>query len=146
MKSIRTAEPSDALAIQSLLADLGYPGTGDFIHGRIQQLLAHPDEALLVAEEAGRILGVISLHFIPQLALAGDFCRISYFCVDSTARGGGIGKLLESRAQELAQARHCDRIEVHCHARRTDAHRFYDRQGYVESPKYFCKSLKISDL
>ncbi|NDL63015.1 GNAT family N-acetyltransferase [Enterobacteriales bacterium SAP-6] len=108
----------------------------------MQQLLAHPDETLLVAEEDNSILGVVSLHFIPQLALAGDFCRISYFCVDPAARGKGIGNALESRAQELALARRCDRIEVHCHARRTDAHRFYYRQGYAESPLYFCKRIK----
>ncbi|WP_213992249.1 GNAT family N-acetyltransferase [Sodalis sp. dw_96] len=142
MAIIRPAVLSDASAIESLLSDLGYPGTSGFIQDRIQQLLAHPDEELLVAEEGNRILGVISLHFIPQLALAGDFCRISYFCVDSAARGKGIGSLLESRAEELARDRHCDRIEVHCHARRTDAHRFYDRQWYIESPKYLCKPLK----
>ncbi len=141
MAVIRSALLSDAPAIETLLSDLGYPGTGGFIKERIQQLLAHSDEELLVAEEENKILGVISLHFIPQLALAGDFCRISYFCVDAAARGRGIGNLLESRGQELARARHCDRIEVHCHARRINAHRFYERQGYVESPKYFCKSL-----
>ncbi len=147
MEIIRTALLSDASAIESLLAELGYPGTGGFIYDRIRQLLAHPDAALLVAEEqeGNRILGVISLHFIPQLALAGDFCRISYFCVDPAARGKGIGKLLESRAEELARARHCDRIEVHSHTRRTDAHRFYYRQGYTESPKYLCKLLKMDN-
>ncbi|WP_139803611.1 GNAT family N-acetyltransferase, partial [Cronobacter sakazakii] len=82
-----------------------------------------------------------SLHFIPQLALKGDFCRISYFCVSSNARSKGIGRLLESEGETLARARGCDRIEVHCHSRRSDAHRFYYRQGYTESPKYLCKSL-----
>ena len=89
----------------------------------------------------GALLGVLSLHFIPQLALEGDFCRISYFCVSSNARSKGIGRLLESEGEALARARGCDRIEVHCHSRRSDAHRFYYRQGYTESPKYLCKSL-----
>jgi GNAT superfamily N-acetyltransferase len=52
-------------------------------------------------------VGVLSLHFIPQLALAG-FCRISYFCISDDARGQGIGALLEVRATELARARNCD--------------------------------------
>ena len=141
MVDIRAARESDADVISELLTSLGYARTQSFIRARIAQLLAHPDEELLVATDDAAVLGVISLHFIPQLALAGDFCRISYFCVDGAARGGGVGAALESRATELARTRGCDRIEVHCHSRRVDAHRFYYRQGYTESPKYLIKSL-----
>ena len=94
MLVIRTALESDSEQISHLLASLGYEGTQSFIGRRIAQLLAHPDEALLLACEGSRVLGVISLHFIPQLALAGDFCRISYFCVDPAARGAGVGTAL----------------------------------------------------
>ncbi|EOI3457796.1 TPA: GNAT family N-acetyltransferase [Cronobacter turicensis] len=141
MITTRAATPADAPAISALLTELDYPDTSHFIERRIAELLAHPDEKLLVAEEDGALLGVLSLHFIPQLAVEGDFCRISYFCVNSLARSKGIGRLLESEGEALARARGCDRIEVHCHSRRSDAHRFYYRQGYIESPKYLCKSL-----
>lgn len=141
MIALRDALAADADAIAQLLDALGYPGTAPFIRTRIAQLLAHPDARLVVAADGARVVGVISLHFLPQLALAGDFCRISYLCVDEGARGGGIGAMLEARAAALARARGCDRIELHCHARRTDAHRFYERQGYSESPRYYAKSL-----
>jgi GNAT superfamily N-acetyltransferase len=141
MIEIKSPSVSDATAIAGLLHALGYPGTELFIERRIRQLLSHPDEALLIAADNGKVVGVISLHFIPQLALSGDFCRISYLCVSEEARGQGVGALLETHAVKLAQQRGCDRIEVHCHARRTDAHRFYNRQNYVESPKYLCKTL-----
>lgn len=141
MVEIKVPELSDAAKIAELLASLGYPGTESFIERRVTQLLAHPHEALLVAVDNHNIVGVISLHFIPQLALAGDFCRISYFCVSEQARGQGVGALLESYAVSLAKQRGCDRVELHCDARRVDAHRFYARQGYVESPKYLCKRL-----
>jgi GNAT superfamily N-acetyltransferase len=141
MIDFRTAQESDADGIAELLTSLGYAQTQSFIRARITQLLAHPDEELLVAVSNAGVLGIISLHFIPQLALAGDFCRISYFCVDEEARGEGVGAALEARATELAQARGSDRIEIHCHSRRVDAHRFYNRQGYSEVPKYLVKSL-----
>jgi hypothetical protein len=32
-------------------------------------------------------------------------------------------------------------MEVHCHTRRTRAHEFYARLGWVESPKYLVKKL-----
>ncbi|MBD1909487.1 GNAT family N-acetyltransferase [Leptolyngbya sp. FACHB-8] len=139
---IRSALPSDSTTIAELLTSLDYPGTEAFIDTRIKQLLSHPDAVLLVAAEGSAVLGFVSLHFIPQIALEGDFCRISYFCVAETARSQGIGAMLEAEITAQAQQRRCDRIEVHCHSRREAAHRFYHRQGYTESPKYLMKSLK----
>jgi GNAT superfamily N-acetyltransferase len=139
MVEVKTPEATDARAISVLLGSLGYPGTKPFIEKRIKQLLSHPDELLRIAVEKGRVIGVISVHFIPQLALEGSFCRISYLCVSEETRGHGVGALLESCAVKEAQQRGCDRIEVHCHSRRTDAHRFYYRHGYADSPKYLCK-------
>lgn len=139
---IRTATSEDSFAIAALLAQLDYPGTEAFMPRKIAQLTAHPDALLLVAQdEAGRLLGFIGLHFMIQLALPGDFCRITYFCVSEQARSAGVGRQLEAAAEAEARARGCDRIEVHCHARRADAHRFYYRQGYEESPKYLMKRL-----
>lgn len=139
--NLRPAELDDAAALVDLLAQLGYPGAQAFIELRLRELLSHPDASLLVAEMEGAVCGFISLHFVPQLALAGDFCRVSYLCVADGARSLGVGALLEQAAVAQARRRGCDRIELHSSARRTDAHRFYARQGYVESPKYLVKSL-----
>lgn len=138
---LRHACAADAPALVGLLAQLGYAGTEACVDRRVRQLLAHPDALLLVAEADGLVLGFMSLHFIPQLALAGDFCRLSYLCVHESARGLGIGAIFESRAVEEARRRGCDRIELHSHERRKDAHRFYFREGYEESPKYLMKRL-----
>jgi len=138
---IRTACPADAPALVGLLAQLGYPDTAGFVDRRVRELLAHPDALLLVAETDGAVQGFLSLHFIPQLALAGDFCRLSYLCVSEGARSLGIGAALEHRAVEEARRRGCDRIELHSHQRRAHAHRFYFREGYEESPKYLMKRL-----
>lgn len=139
--SIRPATAADVPALLPLLEQLGYPGCGDFAERRVRELVAHPDAALWVAQGEGGILGFISLHFVPQLACAGDFCRISYLCVAEHARGRGIGALLEVAAEHEARRRGCDRIELHSHERRTRAHEFYARQGYAESPKYLMKRL-----
>ncbi len=139
MLSIRHATAADAPAMLGLLGELGYPGGEAFIGRRLDALLAHPDAGLLVACEGDRICGLISLHFIPQLALAGDFCRISYLCVTAAARGRGVGQALEEKAAELARERGCDRIELHCDARRTGAHAFYERLGYRQAPRYYVR-------
>jgi GNAT superfamily N-acetyltransferase len=137
--TLRTAHAGDRQGLCSLLEQLGYPGTESFLAARVQLLLHHADALLLVAEAEGTLLGVISAHFVPQLARAGDFCRISYLCVEQRARGMGVGAALLRRVEEEARRRGCERIELHSHARRTDAHRFYAREGYTESPKYLLK-------
>jgi GNAT superfamily N-acetyltransferase len=136
---IRPATLEDAPKIADLLNQLGYPGTEKFIREKIVELTSHADGDLAVAVEQGQILGFISIHFIPQIGLAGSFARISYLCVDESVRG--IGGRLEAYCEQLARERGCDRIELHCHSRREQAHKFYQRQGYEESPQYLMKKL-----
>jgi GNAT superfamily N-acetyltransferase len=142
MIDIREAETRDAAGIAALLTELEYPQTESFVAAKIERQSEHPDARMLVACEETSLLGFISLHFIPQVALEGDFCRISYFCVQGGAQSKGIGGMLEERAESIARERGCNRIEVHCHSRRGLALKFYRRQGYVESPQYLMKLLK----
>ncbi|UQY45325.1 GNAT family N-acetyltransferase [Erwinia sp. PK3-005] len=139
--NIRAAQITDSYALISLLTELGYGHTGSLMHDRLEQLLNHPDERLLVAEDRQTVLGFLSLHFIPQLALAGDFARISYFCIAEGERSKGVGQHLLSHAEQLARERGCDRMEVHCHESRIKANQFYAREGYSESPRYRSKAL-----
>ena len=77
---------------------------GGFCADKIARIAAHPDARLLVAQAGdGGVQGFIGLHFIVQLALPGDFCRITYFCVSEAARGLGVGRELEETAARLAR-------------------------------------------
>jgi GNAT superfamily N-acetyltransferase len=140
---IRRARLSDASEIGRLLHQLGYPVAPDFVHRQMIALLNDQNEDLLVAEaEDTKVIAFLAMHCVPQIAVEGGFARVSYLCVDKEMQSKGIGKKLEREACRLASERGCDRIELHCHARRTDAHGFYARQRYTESPKYFVKSLR----
>jgi N-acetylglutamate synthase-like GNAT family acetyltransferase len=167
---IRRARHTDWPAISRLLDQLEYPGTEAFLPDKFGRMLEDPAETVLVWDSdpspsdttpsdpsqsdprssdtrsfdtsPSGILGLLSLHIIPQIALAGDFARISYFAVDTAARSKGIGLQMEEYATQLAREKGCELIEVHCHTRRTRAHEFYARQGYIESPKYLIKRLK----
>lgn len=138
---IRPATSYDAEAIARLLTQLGYPGTEGFLPMRIRDLMADPDETLVVAESDGAVVGVLSLHIIPQLAVEGPFARVSYLVVDEAVTGQGIGRALLAYAESVARECGCDRMELHSATRRTRAHQFYLREGYEESPTYFRKRL-----
>ena len=73
----RSAVLSDAEASRELLYQLDYPTAAEVIEQKLPVLLAHPDQSLLVYEKRGQIVGMISIYFIPQIALAGDFATIS---------------------------------------------------------------------
>lgn len=138
---IRLAEANDSFALSALLAELGYENTEGFIVRRLAQLIDDQTEELLVAVYGNTVLGFLSLHFIPQLALAGDFARVSYFCVAEGERSKGAGQKLLQHAEQVAKQRGCDRMEVHCNAHRIKANAFYAREGYSESPRYLIKDL-----
>ncbi|SER49007.1 GNAT family N-acetyltransferase [Myroides profundi] len=138
---IRKMEINDADVVANLLEQMGYPNTLGFLPHRIAEMNNCEREALLVVEDEGQVIAFISVHFIPQIALEGDFARISYFAVDQNIRSKGVGRLVEEHVTALAKSRGCDRIELHSHSRRTDAHRFYFRQGYEDVPKYLVKYL-----
>lgn len=138
--AIRKATLDDANAIKQLLKQLDYP-PGSFVRKKMSAVMDNPNAYLLVHEEAGTVNGFLQLDFVAQVALRGDFARISYFAVDQQARSKGIGLALEQYVVKLAKKRKCDRIEVHCHERRKAAHRFYYRQGYKEAPKYLVKPV-----
>ena len=142
---IREAKVEDWKDISELSEQLGYPETEAFMQEKIEKLVLHPDEELLVFEEDHKVVACISMHYIPQLGLTGDTAIISYLVVSNAIRSKGIGRMLEEYCTDLARKRNCDRIQVHCHSRRTDAHRFYARQGFNEAPKYFSKMLNESE-
>lgn len=141
--TVRRAILSDAPDIGRLLGQLGYPVSLDFVQRQLALLLDDENEDLLVSEaDDKKVIGFLAMHIIPQIAVEGGFARISYLCVDHNARFKGIGKALEREACRLASEKGCDRIELHCHSRRKEAHGFYARRGYRESPKYFLKKLR----
>ncbi|MFV5630488.1 GNAT family N-acetyltransferase [Acinetobacter oleivorans] len=139
--NIRTAKWEDTQAICDLLKQMGYPQPLTLIQEKFEILHNNANSQILVAEEKGTICGFLSLYFITQIALEGDFAKICYLCVDENIRSKGVGHLLVQEAEQQAKRRGCDRMELHSGVQRPLAHQFYLREGYIEAPKYFRKAL-----
>ncbi|MCU4501934.1 GNAT family N-acetyltransferase [Acinetobacter sp. WU_MDCI_Abxe161] len=139
--NIRFAKSEDTQAICDLLKQMGYLKPLTLIQKKFELLNNDSNSKILVAEEEDKICGFLSLYFIPQIALQGDFAKICYLCVDEKMRSKGVGHLLVQEAERLARQRGCDRMELHSGMQRPLAHQFYLREGYVEAPKYFRKAL-----
>ena len=74
---IRRAMIQDAEAIRVLLNQLEYPTGDGFIEDKLPQMLAHPDQELLVYEFGKNVVALVSLHFVPQIAFSVECKQIA---------------------------------------------------------------------
>jgi len=126
---LETATVHDADPLAMLSGELGYPSTSAQIASRLDAL--PEDHRVWVArEEGGRVVGWIHAYVARHLVL-DPYVEIGGLVVGEGARGRGIGPRLIEQACAWARALGCDRVGVHSNVVRTDAHRFYEREGFV---------------
>ncbi|GLH81113.1 acetyltransferase [Bradyrhizobium sp. SSBR45G] len=89
---------------------------------------------LVVAEEAGRVVGCLQLCILPGLSSQGaSRALVEDVRVASDRRSRGIGEQLLQWAIGEARRRRCNLIELMTHQSRADAQRFYERLGFAKS-------------
>ncbi|CAL79611.1 conserved hypothetical protein; putative histone acetyltransfersase (HAT) [Bradyrhizobium sp. ORS 278] len=89
---------------------------------------------LVVAEEAGRVVGCLQLCILPGLSSQGaSRALVEDVRVATDRRSRGIGEQLLQWAIAQARSRRCNLIELMTHQSRTDAQRFYERLGFAKS-------------
>jgi GNAT superfamily N-acetyltransferase len=137
---IRRATSHDIPAIVALLADdaLGRARESAVDHERYEAAFeaidSDPHQLLAVGELAGAVVATMQLTFIPGLSRRGAWrAQIEGVRVATTARGRQLGEQLVQWAVEQARARGCALVQLTSDNRRPDAHRFYQRLGFVAS-------------
>lgn len=92
-----------------------------------------PAHLLVVAETpAGAIAGTMQLSFLPGLARRGSRrAQIEAVRVAASHRGQGLGSAMIRWAREEATRRGCALVQLTTDKQRADAHRFYERLGFV---------------
>jgi N-acetylglutamate synthase-like GNAT family acetyltransferase len=138
--NIRGARESDARAITGLLDELGYPNTREFVVRKLETL-GDDENPVFVAEAGGEVVGFISLHIMPVFHEEPLYCRITAVAVTDSYRRRGVGRRLMERAEAVARAAGCGRIELTSNDRRTWAHAFYEAIGYEGTSRKFVKTL-----
>ncbi len=88
---------------------------------------------IVVAEEEGRLVGMVSLLYTVSTALGSRVALLEDTVVDPSRRGAGVGSRLLEEALQVCRRRGCSRITLLSDARNTKAHRFYRRFGFVGS-------------
>ena len=93
---------------------------------------ADSNQALIVAEREGEVVGVLQLTFIASLTWQGSTrALIEGVRVAASARGAGIGEALVREAIDRSRRRGCRIVQLTTDRTRADAHRFYERLGFA---------------
>ncbi|WP_137133052.1 GNAT family N-acetyltransferase [Rhizobium sp. FY34] len=102
-----------------------------------------PQEQLFVAEQGGEILATYQMTFLRTLRGRGAMdAQVEAVHTRADMRGKGIGAALMAHAQQEARRRDCRLLQLTSNAARTEAHRFYEREGFTRSHVGFKMRLK----
>ena len=140
---LRDARAKDVAAIVDLLAADQLGATRDGVRDEsdlaaymqaFRAIDADPAHLLIVAESAGEIVGTMQLSFLPGLARRGALrAQLEAVRVAESFRGSGLGAAMMRWAIDEARRRGCGLVQLTSDKSRTDAHRFYQRLGFVAS-------------
>lgn len=140
---LREAMADDVPAVVALLAEDalgasrdGITGPGDlqtYLHA-FEALDADPAHLLLVAVDDELVVATMQLSFIPGLARRGALrAQIEAVRVRRGFRGRGLGAAMFAWAIDESRRRGCALVQLTTDTSRSDAHRLYERLGFVAS-------------
>ena len=143
----RKAIAEDCNAVYSLICDLECRQLPyDSFAGIFADQITDTRYYCLLCEKDAQVIGVLNLRFEGQLHHASRIAEVLEFSVDSSCRGCGIGRKMFAEACRIAQEYGCSQIELATNQLRTDAHRFYTREGMHNFHYKFSKSFTETDV
>ena len=95
------------------------------------QLLLKQRGEIIVADEAGELLGMATVSYNLALRYSGEYCQLEELIVAPAARGKNIGGLLVQRTVENARARGCGEFGLYLVESTEHNRPFYEKYGFV---------------
>ncbi len=135
---LRKAWREDVPAIVAMLADDALGATRESLddmtpyYKAYEKIANDQNNLILVADCGGDIVGTIQLNLLHGLSRKGATRgQIEAVRVASGHRGKGHGEKIIRAAIEMARAKGCVLVQLTTDKTRKDAHRFYERLGFV---------------
>jgi GNAT superfamily N-acetyltransferase len=149
--SFRTALLADLPAIVEMLADdalgshretLGLPLDPRYV-AAFDAIEADANQRLVVVVDEDKIVGTLQLSFIPGISRTGAWRgQIEAVRIAASVRGTGLGQRMIEWAVSECRSRGCQFVQLTTDKSRKDAHRFYERLGFVGSHEGYKLTLK----
>jgi GNAT superfamily N-acetyltransferase len=142
----RAATPADLPFIIALIVEDSVISTGDdpadAAHpdyvSALAEITADPGEEMIIVEKDGVPVGCFQLSYLPGLMRRGmKRGQIEVVHVAETHRNRGIGGEMMRWAVERCRENGCSMVQLTSNKKRLDAHRFYERLGFLKSHEGF---------
>ncbi|RYE53940.1 MAG: GNAT family N-acetyltransferase [Rhizobiaceae bacterium] len=104
----------------------------------LRELGTDPNQMMMVAVLDGDTVGTLQLTFIPGIAgLGTKRCLVEAVHITPAHRSKGLGSQMIQWAITQARERGCGMVQLTSNKKRLDAHRFYERLGFLKSHEGF---------
>lgn len=134
--TIREAEPGEEEEILSMYEWLfappgSTPRTWNKYAARehLSEAISSPNSTVLVAQAGEALVAFCTAYLEFDSVRFGRRCWVEDFAVDPARRSQGVGAALLRAAKEWARRGGATHLELDSGLARTDAHRFYEREG-----------------
>lgn len=134
--AIREARPSEERAIIGMYEWLFAPPglrpsrwDPDAALAALNEAIVSPRSTILVAEADGELIGFCTAYVEFTSVRFGRRCWVEDLAVDPERRSLGVGTALLAGARDWGRRAGATHLELDSGLTRTDAHRFYEREG-----------------
>ena len=139
--AVRAATTADSDGIARLVSDLGYPTSSSQMRIRLEAILRDEDYDTLVACEGDRIVGFIGARLGPLYESDDPYGQIMALAVAVDRQRRGIGRRLMEKAESRLVQRGARVLVVTSGNQRSDAHAFYEKNGYTFTGRRYKKPV-----
>jgi GNAT superfamily N-acetyltransferase len=129
---IRPIAEADIPVATVLLEQLGYAMSEAEAARRLAVVRLAAGHRVWVAEEGGRVVGLLHAFFRPALDKPPEV-MVQALVIEAAQRSKGIGEALMGVAEQWARESGSATVSLYSGSQRADAHRFYERLGYART-------------
>lgn len=143
---IRLATLADIDAILNLQTQIyRTENTAAGAKGALEKQLADETCDVIVGkDDQNNVVSTAAIYYIEVPVRNRPYAFLEGLVVDESARGQGIGTKMFNKILELARAKNCYKIIFTSGTDRTDAHKFYEKNGFKKWGLEFRMDLQIS--
>ncbi|MCK6539142.1 MAG: GNAT family N-acetyltransferase [Anaerolineales bacterium] len=154
---IRKATPRDKFSLSDLCTDVQTlhaqnhpdifktPGSADFAVSFFEEMLADDATNIYIAEENAEPVGYILCKLIERpdtpFTFAMRYLLVDQISIRPAVQRHGIGSALLKQAETLARELGVSRIQLDSWAFNTDAHKFFEHEGFQKFNHRFWREI-----
>jgi GNAT superfamily N-acetyltransferase len=139
---LRKATIEDAALLALLLREIGWfeafksesvDASARRVRAELELCLADDSHSVYLAQTDDKLIGYISVHWIPYLFMRGPEGYVSELFVCNGERGQGVGRQLLQVVRSEARSRGCSRLAlINLRHRESYQRQFYTKAGWTE--------------